>query len=77
MDELKKLRPKRLKGAEWFKAYHNGDRLTQIAMLSHALWVHHVASYNYGYLSYLYDYKWIEYKSLLDKVNKIKREIEK
>ena len=76
MDELKKLRPKRLKGAEWFKAYYSGDRLTQIAMLSHALWVHHVASYNYGYLSYLRDYKLMQYYDLLHKVEAIKKEIE-
>ena len=76
MDELKKLRPKRLKGAEWFKAYHNGDRLTQIAMLSHALWVHHVASINYGYLSYMRDYKLRDYYDLLHKVEAIKRDTE-
>lgn len=76
MDELKKLRPKRLKGAEWFKAYHNGDRLTQIAMLSHALWVHKIASINYGYLSYLRDYKLMQYYDLLHKVEAIKRDTE-
>lgn len=76
MDELKKLRPKRLKGAEWFEAYHNGDRLTQIAMLSHALWVHQIASINYGYLSYLRDYKLMQYYDLLHKVEAIKKDTE-
>ena len=42
---------KRLTGKAWIKAYHEADRLTQVAMLSHALWVHQIASINYGYLS--------------------------
>lgn len=67
---------KRLTGKKWIQAYNEADRLTQIAMLSHALWVHKIASYNYGYLSYLYSFKYLEYKELLDKVLKIKRETE-
>lgn len=67
---------KRLTGKKWIKAYNEADRLTQIAMLSHALWVHKIASINYGYLSYLFSFKYLEYKELLDKVLKIKRETE-
>ena len=67
---------KRLSGKAWIKAYNNSDRLTQIAMLSHALWFHKIASINYGYLSYLHSFKFLEYKELLDKVLKIKRETE-
>ena len=67
---------KRLTGKKWIQAYNEADRLTQIAMLSHALWVHKIASINYGYLSYLYSFKYLEYKELRDKVLKIKRETE-
>lgn len=45
-------------------------------MLSHALWVHKIASINYGYLSYLRDYKLSEYYDLLHKVEAIKRDTE-
>lgn len=74
--EKKSVKFDRLKGAEWIKAYNDADRLTAIAMLSHALWVHKIASINYGYLSYLFSFKYLEYKELLDKVLKIKRETE-
>ena len=71
--EKKSVKFDRLKGAEWIKAYNNADRLTAIAMLSHALWVHKIASINYGYLSYLYSFKWLEYVELRNKVMEIKR----
>ena len=74
--EKKIEKSERLKGKKWIKAYNEADRLTQIAMLSHALWVHKIASINYGYLSYLFSFKYLEYKELLDKVLKIKRETE-
>ena len=64
---------KRLCGKAWIKAYNNGDRLTKIAMLSHALWHHKIASINYGFLSYLYSFKYLEYKDLLDKVMEIEK----
>lgn len=67
---------KRLTGSAWISAYHKADRLTQIAMLSHALWVHKIASINYGYLSYLRDYKPSNYYDLLHKVEAIKRDTE-
>ena len=75
-EEKKKLKPERLKGKAWIKAYHEADRLTAIAMLSHALWVHKIASINYGYLSYLFSFNFSEYEELLNKVMKIKRETE-
>lgn len=66
----------RLKGKAWINAYNKGDRLTKVAMLSHALAVHKVANYNYGYLSYMFTHKYMEYKELLEKVIKIKLETE-
>lgn len=71
MEKVKK--EERLKGKAWLKAYENGNRLTKIAMLSHALWVHKIASINYGYLSYLHSFKYLRYKDLLDKVTAIEK----
>lgn len=67
---------KRLTGKKWIKTYHETDRLTQVAMLSHALWVHKIANINYGYLSYLRDNKYVKYLELLHKVEEVKRETE-
>ena len=63
---------KRLTGKAWIRAYHKADRLTQVAMLSHALWVHKIASINYGYLSYLRDFKFGQYLDLLREVEEVK-----
>lgn len=67
---------KRLTGSAWISAYHKADRLTQVAMLSHALWVHKIASINYGYLSYMREHKSCDYYDLLHKVEAIKRDTE-
>lgn len=67
---------KRLTGKKWIKAYNEADRLTQIAMLSHALWVHKIASINYGYLSYLRSHKYLEYLRLLHEVKAVKQATE-
>ena len=68
------MRAERKKGYEWIKTYKKADRLTQIAMLSHALIVHHIENITYGQLSYLYDFKYPKYMELLHKVEKIERE---
>lgn len=69
------LNPKRKKGIEWIKTYKKADRLTQIAMLSHALVVHHIENISYGQLSYLYDFKYPKYMELLHKVEQKEREV--
>lgn len=74
--EKKSVKFDRLKGREWIKAYDDGDRLTQVAMLSHALWVHKIASINYGYLSYLRSHKYLEYLRLLNEVKAVKQATE-
>lgn len=70
------MNPKRKEGIEWIKAYKQADRLTQIAMLSHALIAHHIENLSYGQLSYLYDFKYPKYMELLHKVEQKEREVE-
>jgi hypothetical protein len=65
----------RLSGKRWIRAYKDADRMTKIAMLSHALWVHKIASLNYGYLSYLYDVRFPKYQEYEEKVLEIERNI--
>ena len=72
---MKILRPERKTGVEWIKAYKKADRLTQIAMLSHALTVHGIENISYGHLSYLYDFKYPKYMELLHKVEQKEREV--
>ncbi len=66
---------KPLSGKKWVKTYKAADRLTKIAMLSRSLWANKIASYNYGYLSYLYSDKYVEYYKLERKA--IEKELEK
>ena len=66
---------KRLSGKKWIRTYKDADRITKIAMLSHALWFHKIASLNYGYLSYLYDVKFLKYQEYEEKVLEIERNV--
>lgn len=70
---MKVCRFERLKGKAWITAYRNADTLTKIAMLSHALFVHGIANYNYGYLSYLHKEQFNKYLELQNEVIKIEK----
>lgn len=69
-------RPEKKKGKEWIRTYQKADRLTKIAMLSHALVVHHIEIISYGQLSYLYDHRYPKYMELLHKVEQKEREVD-
>ena len=66
---------KPLSGKKWVKTYRAADRLTKIAMLSRSLWANKICSLNYGFLSYLYSFKHLEYHELEQKA--IEKELEK
>lgn len=57
----------------WRSKYLKSDRLTRLSMMELALHEHNIASYNYGYLSFIYDTE--EYKKLEEKVFEAKEKL--